>query len=230
MINNLIESVSSVIASNEIIAPLFAFIAGVLVSFTPCSLSAVPLIVGYVGMNNREDSKKLFKLSATFALGTAITFTVLGIAASMLGKIMTVSGQWFYIVLGVIMILMALQTFELFNFMPSTYLVSKNEKRGYFGALLSGILAGVFSSPCSTPALVVILGFVAGKGSVLWGGFLLLCYSIGHGILTVIVGTSIGAVKKITNDKKYSKFQLFIKVFLGVLMLLIGFYMFYLGF
>ncbi|EDS72940.1 cytochrome c biogenesis protein CcdA [Anaerofustis stercorihominis] len=230
MINNILESISSIITSNIYLAPIVAFFAGILVSFTPCSLSSIPLIVGYVGMNGKEDTKKLFKLSVTFAVGTALTFTVLGTLASMLGKVMTLSGQWFYIVLGVIMVLMALQTFELFNFIPSTYLVSKNEKRGYGGALLSGILAGVFSSPCSTPVLVVILGIVAGSGNILWGILLLVCYSIGHGILTVMVGTSLGLANKITNNEKYGKLQLFIKIFLGISMLLIAFYMFYLGF
>lgn len=56
------------------------------------------------------------------------------------------------------MVLMALQVWGIFNFVPSSYAVSKNKKVRSIGAFLAGILGGLFSSPCSTPVLVVILG------------------------------------------------------------------------
>ena len=62
--------------------------------------------------------------------------------------------------------LMALQVLEIYEFIPSTYLTSKSTKKGYIGAILAGILAGVFASPCATPVLVVLLAFVASKGTL----------------------------------------------------------------
>ena len=53
----LIEFISKIIASSGIFAPLFAFFAGILVSFTPCSLSSIPLIVGYVGLSENKGYK-----------------------------------------------------------------------------------------------------------------------------------------------------------------------------
>ena len=132
--------------------------------------------------------------------------------------------------LGVLMVLMALQTWELFNFIPSTYLVSRNKRRGYLGALLAGILGGIFSSPCATPVLVVLLAIVAGKGSVIWGVLLLFLYSVGHGALTVFAGTSVGVVRNIARDNRYGVFSSWLKWIMGGLILLIGFYMFYLAF
>ena len=90
--------------------------------------------------------------------------------------------------------------------------------------------SGIFSSPCSTPALVALLAIVAGKGSVIWGVILLLLYSIGHGILAVIAGTSIGFIQKLSSNEKYGKFSLLLKIVMGSAILLIAFYMFYLGF
>ncbi|WP_329380334.1 cytochrome c biogenesis protein CcdA [Anaerofustis sp. HA2171] len=228
--NQLIESLSNIIASSSVFAPLFAFLAGILVSFTPCSLSSIPLIVGYVGLNSKKETKNLFLLSVVFALGTALTFTLFGVVSALIGNILSLSGKWFYIFLGIIMVLMALQTLELYNFIPSTNLVAKNGKTGYIGAFICGILAGVFSSPCSTPALVVILSFVASKGSLLMGIIMLFCYSVGHGILTVLVGTGIGFTKNLNKSEKYAKVQFVVKILLSILMLLIAFYMFYLGF
>ena len=41
--------IAETIRNNMWLAPLLALLAGVLTSITPCSLSSVPLIIGYVG-------------------------------------------------------------------------------------------------------------------------------------------------------------------------------------
>ncbi len=226
----LLEGLTAQITANWWLAPLLAFLAGVIASFLPCSLSSIPLIIGYVGGTDQRDPKAAFRLSLTFAAGAAVTFSVLGVIASAAGKLLGSASSWWYIILGVLMVLMALQTWEVFEIIPSSYLVSKNKKRGYAGAFIAGILGGVFSSPCSTPVLIALLAIVAGKGSVLWGIVLLLFYSMGHGVLAVIVGTSIGFVKKLSSSKRYGKMSAALKYAMGALILLIGFYMFYLGF
>jgi cytochrome c biogenesis protein CcdA len=150
--------------------------------------------------------------------------------ASLAGNLIGTSAKWWYIALGILMFLMTLQTWEIFNFIPSTYLTSKNTKRGYVGALIAGILGGIFSSPCSTPVLIALLAIVAGRGSILWGIILLLLYSIGHAILAIIAGTSIGFVQKLSRSEKYGKFSTILKIVMGGIILMIAFYMFYLGF
>lgn len=230
MINEWLEQLSSLIQSSLWLAPLLALLAGILTSFTPCSLSSIPLVIGYVGGTGQKDTKKAFKLSLTFALGSAVTFTILGVIASIAGKLMGTNASWWYIILGVLMVLMALQTWGIFEIIPSSYLISKSTKKGYVGAFIAGILGGVFSSPCSTPVLIALLAIVAGKGNIVWGILLLLIYAIGHGILAIVAGTSVGLVQKLTTNKKYGKFSIILKVIMGTIIILIGFYMFYLGF
>ncbi len=128
------------------------------------------------------------------------------------------------------MVLMALQTWGIFEIIPSSYLISKTNKKGFIGAFVAGILGGIFSSPCATPVLIALLAIVAGKGSILWGILLFLLYSVGHGILAVVAGTSIGFVQKLSASDKYGKASTVLKIIMGALILLIGFYMFYLGF
>ena len=226
----ILEQLSDLIKESMWLAPILALLAGILTSVTPCSLSSIPLIVGYVGGTGQKDTKKAFKLSLTFALGSAVTFTTLGVIASLAGKLMGTSASWWYIILGILMVLMALQTWGIFEIIPSSYLVSKNTKKGYVGAFVAGILGGIFSSPCSTPVLIALLAIVAGKGSILWGILLLLIYSIGHGILAIVAGTSVGFVQKISRSNKYGKLSLILKILMGLLILCIGLYMFYLGF
>ncbi len=226
----ILESISGMITQNSWLAPVLAFVAGVLASFTPCALSSIPLVIGYVGGTGQRDPKKAFRLSLTFAAGGAVTFTALGVAASVAGRLMGNAASWWYLVLGALMVLMALQTWGIFEIIPSSYLISKNTKRGYIGAFVAGVLGGIFSSPCSTPVLIALLGIVAGKGSILWGALLLLLYATGHGILAVIAGTSIGLMQKLTASKEYGRASKALKIIMGALILLIGFYMFYLGF
>jgi cytochrome c biogenesis protein CcdA len=228
--NELLETLSLMIQKSIWFAPILALLAGLLTSVTPCSLSTIPLVIGVVGGTGQRDTKKAFKLSLTFALGTAVTFTILGTLASLAGNLIGTSAKWWYMALGILMLMMALQTWEIFNFVPATYLISKNTKKGYIGAFIAGILGGIFSSPCSTPVLVVLLAIVASKGNIIWGILLLLIYSIGHGILAVIAGTSIGFVQKLSGNEKYGKFSTVIKILMGFVILIIAFYMFYLGF
>ncbi len=230
MITQWLETLSTLISKSFWLAPLLALLAGVLTSVTPCALTSVPLVIGYVGGTGNNDPKKAFRLSLTFALGMAVTFTVLGTAASLLGKLMGTTSKWWYLALGFLMLLMALQTWEVYSFIPSTYLTSKSTRKGYLGAFIAGILGGVFSSPCATPVLIVLLGIVARSGNVAWGVLLLLLYSIGHSFLVLLAGTSIGFVKKVTSSEKYGVFSKVLKYVMGTAILLIAFYMFYLGF
>ncbi|MFI3205900.1 MAG: cytochrome c biogenesis protein CcdA [Clostridia bacterium] len=230
MIDTWLEGISVLITANAWITPLLAFVAGVLTSFTPCSLSSVPLVIGFVGGTGERTTKRAFTLSLTFALGSAITFTILGVIAALAGNIIGAQASWWFVILGVLMMLMALQTWGIYEIIPSSYLIAKSTKTGYIGALIAGILGGIFSSPCSTPVLIALLAIVSGNGSLAWGVLLFLLYSVGHGILAVICGTSIGFVKKLSQNEKYGKLSNVLKIIMGVAMTLIGFYMFYLAF
>ncbi|ACL19275.1 cytochrome c biogenesis protein transmembrane region [Desulfitobacterium hafniense DCB-2] len=225
-----LESIASAISVNTWLAPFLALVAGILTSITPCALSSVPLVIGYVGGAGQRDARKAFWLSAVFALGMSLTFTVLGTVASLLGRLLHGTGSWWYIFLGVLMLLMALQIWGIYDFVPSSYAISKNTKRGFGGAFLAGILGGFFSSPCATPVLVVLLAVVAQEGSLMWGILLLLLYSLGHSFLILIAGTSVGFVHTLSSSEKYGKLSNLLKILMGLIIMCISFYMFYIGF
>lgn len=230
MVNDWLNQIAEVIGNNMWLAPVLALIAGVLTSFTPCSLSSVPLIIGYVGGVGEKDTKKAFKYTLIFSVGTAITFVSLGIIATSAGKLMGTSSKLWYILLGVLMVLMSLQTFGIINIIPSANLITKSKKKGFIGAFLAGILGGIFSSPCSTPVLIALLAIVADKSNMVWGIVLMLLYSIGHSALVILAGTSVGFVQKLNNNEKYNKASTVLKIIMGTAILIIGLYMFWLAF
>ncbi len=228
----LLAQLSEIILHSTWVAPLVAFIAGVLTSFTPCSLSSVPLIVGYVSGTQGEnyDTRKAFLLSVVFALGSAVTFTIFGVMASLAGELIGTSASWWYMLLGSLMMLMTLQMLGLYEFIPSSHLLSKSKKKGFIGAFLAGVLGGIFSSPCSTPVLIALIAVVAGKGSLAFGIVLFLLYSLGHGILAVMAGTSVGLVQKLSQNPQYALVSKVLSMILALAILAMGFYMFHLAF
>ena len=230
MIDSLLSQIAEMIRNNVWLAPVLTLLAGILTSVTPCSLSNVPLIIGYVGGVGEKNTKRAFIYSAIFSLGTAVTFVLLGIIATSAGRLMETSSSIWYLLLGVLMVLMALQIWEIFNFIPSINLLSKNKKRGFIGTFLAGILGGIFSSPCSTPVLIAMLAIVAGEGNLVWGIILMLLYSIGHSTLVMVAGTSVGFIQKINSSDNYKKTATILKIVIGAVILLIGLYMFWLAF
>ena len=230
MVNDWLAQIAEPLKNSTWLAPLLALLAGILTSVTPCSLSSVPLIIGYVGGTGERNTKKAFAYSVVFSAGTAVTFVALGILATSAGKLMGTSSPVWYMILGVLIILMALQAWELYSFIPSANLLSKNKRRGFAGAFLAGVLGGIFSSPCSSSVLIALLAIVAGEGNLLWGILLMLLYSIGHSTLVIAAGTSVGFVQKIKSSQRYGKAANVLKILMGTAILLIGLYMFWLAF
>lgn len=223
------EQFGTLLSQNIWVAILIALIAGIISSFTPCSLSSVPLIIGYVGGYNGTDKKKPLIYSLMFSLGLAVTFTILGVLSATIGRIFIGIGNLLYIVLGIIMLGVGLQMVGIIKMGSNTCKVPKRSK-GLIGAFLLGILGGIFASPCSTPVLIAILAFVAQKGNILLGGILLLVYSIGHCALVIIAGTSVGITQSFVNSNKANKIANIVKYIFAVLIFILGFYLLYLGF
>lgn len=229
-IDGLVNQIVSVIADLPWLGPLLALVAGVLAAFTPCCLSSIPLIVGYIGGVGEKTPKRAFLYSLTFAGGTACTFVALGLIATSLGHLLGTTSSLWYIILGIIMVLMALQIWDIFEIIPETNVLSNNARRGFIGAFFTGILAGIFASPCSTPILVALLAIIAGGGNLAWGILLMLCYAAGHSVLVLIAGTSVGFVQNLKASGRYQHFATASKIIMGALILAVGLYMFWMAF
>lgn len=232
LISNFAFDFQQVLAQNVWLAFVIVLVAGIASSFSPCVLSSVPLVVAYVGGYAGNDKKKAARYSLAFCLGLTLTFTILGVATALLGKMMAGTGSWWYLVLGVLMAAMGLQLLGVIRILPEYCGVAKggNDKKGLAGAFLIGMMGGVLCSPCATPVLVAILSFVAVQGNIFLGIGLLGAYSIGHCTLIFLAGTSVGFVQNLAASPATERLGKILKVVLGLLVLALALYMFYLGF
>lgn len=219
---------SQLINQNIWLAVIMTFVVGLVSSFSPCTLSTISLVIGYVNGASSNDKRKAFIYSLSFCIGLVVVFTMLGIASATLGWIMTGAGKWWYIVLSIIMLGIGLQLLGVININPMTCRVP-NIGKGLTGAFIFGILGGFLASPCATPVLAAILAFVSGQGNILLGALLLISYSLGHCIVVMASGVFVGVIKELSTSNRANKVGEVLKIVLGGLILLIGLYMFYIG-
>jgi thiol:disulfide interchange protein DsbD len=134
------------------VLPLF-FLAGIIFNIVPCVLPVLPLkAMGFyeVAQNNRA---KCLALGVAFSLGIAMTFAVLAVLVLVLrvlnwGELF--SQWWFAAGVGLVLVVMALYQFGIFDFVlpQSVYSVTPRHDT-YAGNLLFGILTAILSTPCT---------------------------------------------------------------------------------
>lgn len=201
---------------------LSVFIAGLVSAFSPCVLVIIPMVIGYVGGYSEGDLKKSFAFSLLFALGLAVTFTVLGAIASLAGTLMgDIGGYWKYI-LSAVAITMGLQMLGILNFQIPAPKMVKIGQKGLIGAFLLGMLFGVAMAPCATPILALILTFVASKQDLLYGISLLLVYALAHTTFIFAVGISTGLAEAILKSSKIERLSYYFHQISGIIFVLIG--------
>ena len=218
---NILNTIVEALNGNMWLAPILAFLGGLLTSLMPCSLSTVPLVIGCVG-GGETKGRRAFLLSLLFAFGSTITFITLGVIASAAGLLLEKAEVWMHLILAIILIVMALQMWGVIDLIPTGSVMAGRRLKGAPGAFIAGLLAGVFAAHCATPVIVALLAIVIDRGKILFGIVLLLFFSVGHAILSVVAGTSVGLVQKITESPRYAKADKIIRIVLGIIILLVA--------
>ena len=220
--SEILDTLSRVMADNLWAAPVLSLLAGIITSFTPCSLASVPMLLACVGASG-AGPKKAFRLSLSMACGMAVTFGIFGSVASAIGHYMHEAGHWWAALMGILMILMALQVFGVIHVIPHVHVSEATTKKGYAGAFLTGALGGLFASHCAIPVMVALLALVAELGkNAWWGVLLMILYAVGHSILLIAAGTGYSYVEKLIQDPKFEKVSVWLRRILGVVILAVG--------
>jgi cytochrome c biogenesis protein CcdA len=107
------ESILALLDSHSILAFLGAFGAGGITAAAPCSLVAVPLLVGSAVALNKDlegRQKRLYTyaFTALFALGVMLSFSILGFIVAKFGGFFSIAPMWAYISASILSILIGL--------------------------------------------------------------------------------------------------------------------------
>ena len=217
--------ISALIQSSPWLAIVAVFFGGIATASNPCVLAMVPLAVAMVAGSERAAGfKKSFIFAAFFMLGLSVTFTALGLVSALLGRMFGDVGSFWKYLVGAVCLVMGLQLLGVVKLELRGPQFSGIRKEGKLGAFLLGLLFGVVSTPCAVPVLAVVLTFVAQKGDIAYGGLLLFVYALGHSLLVLIAGTSMGAAKSLIESRGWSKASGVMQKLAGVTVLLVGIY------
>lgn len=170
-----------------------AFLGGVLVSFSPCVYPLVPVTLGFIGVKAGSSRLRGLVLSLVYVSGMAVTYSILGLFASLTGKLFgqIASHPVSFLIIGNACIIAGLSFFDIIN-MGFTGLRLQNKvkmKGDILSVFLLGLVSGLIAGPCTAPALGAILLYVAAKQNIFYGVSLLFVFAYGMGVLLILTGT-----------------------------------------
>lgn len=223
----MMESIPNYLSNISVLTYVIVFTAGVVTSFTPCVYPLIPILVGIIGSTKQNSNLRNFILSFVYVTGVAVTFSILGVIASVTGKLF---GQFqsspiAHLIVGNIIILFGLALLDVIT-LPTFILnragagkVARNISPA--GIFFMGMASGFIAVPCTVAVLGALLTYVAMTQNIAAGFSLLFTFAIGLGTILVTAGTFTGFL---TALQKSEKLMLVTQKVVGLLMILLGEY------
>lgn len=180
------------------------FVAGVLLSFTPCVLPMLPILSSIIAGEGATTSRaRSFLLSASYSLGMAVVYTALGIAAGLAGEGLAAWLQtpWVLALFAAALVAFSLSMFGLYEIrLPAAWTGGATRASQW---LHDGRVAGVFAmggisalivSPCVAAPLAGALVYLSQTRDVVLGGTALFALAAGMSVPLLLLGASAGAL------------------------------------
>ncbi len=180
------------------------FIAGILLTFTPCVFPMIPILSGIIaGQGDRITTRKAFTLSLVYVLAMATTYAIAGAIVGYFGAEFNIQA-WFQdpLILSLfaaLFVALALSMFGFYELQMPAFIQSRvteisNRQHGgeLVGVGIMGSLSALIVGPCITAPLVGALIFIAQTQDVVTGGVALFALGLGMGVPLLVVGTAGG--------------------------------------
>ncbi len=226
----LFTALSHAIEGAPLIAIGASFIWGVLsIVLSPCHLTSIPLIIGYLSNQRELSTKKAFHLSMVFSVGILISIAVIGGVTAAAGRILGDVGKIGNYIVALVFLIFGL---NLLGILPLNFPglgTIKSQRKGYFSVLSLGLVFGLALGPCTFAFMAPLLGIVFSltAKNLPYGLVLLSAFAIGHCAVIIAAGTSTRLVQQITKWDDQSKGITIIRKLCGILVLLGGIYLVY---
>ena len=180
------------------------FIAGVLLSLTPCVLPMLPILSSIiVGLGTQVSRRRGFSLALSYSLGMATVYTALGVAAGLAGEGLaaTLQNPWVLTLFAAGLVALSLSMFGVYELqLPSALTgrltqASQRLPAGRFASVFAmGGVSALIVSPCVAAPLAGALVYLSQTRDVWLGGTALFTLAAGMSIPLLLVGASAGAL------------------------------------
>ncbi len=203
------------------------FIAGLLLSLTPCVLPMIPILSGIiVGQGENVTRGRSFSLAFTYVQGMALTYAAAGaifVLAFKQAPQAFFQQPWIITIMVLLFISLAFAMFGAYTLqMPSAIQtrlsgISDKQKSGTLvGTFIMGALSALVVTACVAPALIAALSVISQSRQILKGAAALYATGLGMGVPLLIVGASAGTLLPKAGPWMETVKQLFGVLFLGV--------------
>jgi thiol:disulfide interchange protein DsbD len=158
---------------------------GLALNLTPCVYPVIPLTVSFFGGQAHGQSRRTFLLASIYVLGMATTYSALGVAAALSGRLFGAALQSPWVLAGIaaVLVALALSMFGLYDIrMPTALMQKAGARQGFAGAYGMGLLVGVVAAPCVGPVVLGLLAFVAATQDAALGFLFFFVLSLGLGL------------------------------------------------
>jgi cytochrome c-type biogenesis protein len=230
MIEHIFTALNNAVQGNPLIAIAASFGWGILsIILSPCHLSSIPLIVGFIDEQGRISTKRAFVVSTLFSVGILISIALIGAVTAAAGRMMGDVGRYGNYLVAIVFFVVGL---HLIGIIPMPWSGPSNvgvKKKGLWAAFILGLVFGIALGPCTFAYMAPILSitFSLAGTSILYGFLLLLMYGIGHCSVIVFAGTFTEIVQRYLNWNEKSVGVSIVKKICGVLVILGGIYLIY---
>ena len=226
MLNNFFITVNEWIVSGASIAAVGCFLWGVIsVVFSPCHLASIPLIIAYVGGQEKiPNPKEAGFYSLAFTSGLFITIALIGIICALLGRMLGDVGNYWQILVGLILVWIALGMLGFEKCSISGNLLYRLNFRGLFGALGLGLAYGMLSGSCTFGLIAPILAIITVQKQIATGILFILLFAIGHCLPILVAGSSTAMVKKVMENSAWQGAGNWFRKCAGAVIILLGTY------
>jgi cytochrome c-type biogenesis protein len=195
------------------------------VLFSPCHLASIPLIVAYVGGQKKLlNPREACLYSIIFTLGLFITIAVIGILCALLGRMLGDVGNYWQILVGLILIWVALGMLGVESCSLSGRFLYRIKLSGIPGALVLGLAYGVLSGSCTFGFIAPILAIITVQEKIATGILLIILFGLGHCLPLVIAGSSMAAVKKLLENHSWNMAGTWFRKIAGTFIVILGIY------
>jgi thiol:disulfide interchange protein DsbD len=182
---------------------LLVFLAGLALNLTPCVYPLIPITVGFF-MTEREASRgRTLALAVAYVLGMSVTYSALGVAAALTGRLFGAALQSPLVVGAIVIVLLALAA-SMFGAwelrVPAWATRVSGGRSGIGGAVVMGLVVGLVAAPCIGPFVLGLLTYVGQRQDVLLGFTLFFVLALGLGLPYLVLALSTRALERLPNS------------------------------
>lgn len=199
-----------------------SFLEGMVTFISPCLLPMLPVYISYFAGGKEQNVGKTLRNAMGFVAGFTVLFVMMGALAGTVGGFLKEYRAVVNLITGLIVLFFGLHFLGVFqmNLFKGIRRGMEVRELGFFSSFLFGVVFSIGWTPCVGAFLGSALMLASQQGETLTGIFMLLCYSLGLGILFVISAVLIDRLKSVFDVIKSHYRQ--INFACGIFLILMG--------